>query len=411
MTEQQITEALFQCAKNAGNSEHKRAYLIQLPNIIFALSGAIYHGYYQPQPFTVFAVTDPKLREIFAPAFADRLAQQWLINQIEPWYDKRFIDDNFANRKNKGTQAAINRLQQFMRQPAHDWYCKLDIRAFFPSIHRPTLIALWHKNQSKIPTDPETRRQLNQVATAILTQSPIEPTPTFSGDLRLLQKVPPNKSLYHAKEGHGLPIGSLSSQFFANVYLNELDQYIKHTLKIKGYVRYVDDFVILADNPKTLMQHKESISRFLQTHLKLQLHPHKIVLQKTTQGIDFLGSVIYPRHTLMRQRCIRALRRRIAWFKYLTNPQTERKVPPPQGNWQRWLQNHAALTAPGIPSQALLQRMLATLNSYYGLFQHADTYRLRKHIYQQELGPLKKYFLPDSAAYNSLRIKKIWLTF
>jgi hypothetical protein len=159
-----IARELFACAAKAGNSEHKRAHFINLPAIVLAQARAIALGTYQPQALTVFAVTDPKLREIFAPTFPDRL-------------------------------------QHFMRQPGHKWYCKLDIRAFFPNIDRSILRQLWDK---------------------------------------------------------GLPIGSLSSQFFANVYLHELDHFVKHTLKVRGYVRYVDDFVLLADSAQALMTQRKT---------------------------------------------------------------------------------------------------------------------------------------------------------
>lgn len=104
-----IARVLFACAKRASNSEQKRAHLIALPNMVLALANDIATGNYKPQPFTVFAVTEPKLREIFAPAFADRIVHHWLVSQIEPWWNKRFIDDSYANRQGKGTQAAIER--------------------------------------------------------------------------------------------------------------------------------------------------------------------------------------------------------------------------------------------------------------------------------------------------------------
>jgi RNA-directed DNA polymerase len=252
MTPNEIACQLFSCAAKAGNSEHKRAQFINLPDIVLQQANAIAEERYQPQPFTVFAVTDPKLREIFAPHFTDRLAQQWLVSHIEPWWNKHFIDDSYANRKNKGVQTAINRLQHFMRQPGHRWYCKLDIRAFFASIDRKVLLQLWYNTLPKLPYNIKTRNQLNQVTLAILQQNPTEPAPFRSGHRHLLAKIPPHKSLYHARPGIGMPIGSLTSQFFANVYLNELDQFIKHTLKIKGFLRYVDDFIILGDNPQTL---------------------------------------------------------------------------------------------------------------------------------------------------------------
>jgi RNA-directed DNA polymerase len=410
MTEAEIARELFASAAQAGNSQHKRAYLIHLPDIVLTLAADIAEGRYRPQPFTVFAVTDPKLREIFAPAFADRLVQQWLVKHIEPWFDRRFIDDSFANRKGRGTQAAILRLQRFMRQPGHRWYCKLDIRAFFPSIDRNITLALWREALPRLPYDAETLIQLDQVATAILLQSPNDPPPRYSGNRELLRQVPPHKSLIHAPPGIGLPIGSLTSQFFANVYLNELDQFVKHTLKVRGYLRYVDDFVLLADSSEELIAHSERIGTFLRERLRLELHPDKRVLQRTRQGVDFLGCIVFPDHALTRQRSVRALRRRLAWFKWLIFPETERCVPqPPMGTWKRWLADHQALKAPGIPSPALLQRMLATINSYYGMFGHSNTYRLRKHVYEKELGSLKTFFLPDGPAYHHLTIRKTWL--
>lgn len=410
MNEAEIARQLFECAAEAGNSEQKRAHFIRLPEIILAQTRAIAQGCYAPQPFTVFAVTDPKLREIFAPAFVDRLVHQWLIRHIEPWWDKRFIDDSYANRKGKGTHAAIERLQKFMRQPGHRWYCKLDIRSFFPGIDRQVLLGLWHDALPRLPVEPLHRQQLDQVASAIIRQSPIDPPPVRSGDRALLSSIPPHKSLFHGRPGVGLPIGSLTSQFFSNVYLNELDQFVKHTLKIKGYLRYVDDFVLLADEPETLNKWKAQIEHFLAERLHLQLHPNKVVLQRCGQGIDFLGCVIYPHHRLIRQRTVRALRRRIAWFCHLLAPaQHSWATPPMQGEWRKWLADNPVHAANGDASSALLKRMLSTLNSYYGLLGHAHTYTLRKHIYHQELGILRRYFLPADKDYSNLKIRAHWL--
>lgn len=410
MNETDIARQLLACAARAGNSEQKRTHFIDLPRLVLGLARDIAAGQYKPGPFTVFAVTDPKLREIFAPAFVDRLVHQWLIRHIEPGWDKRFIDDSYANRKGKGTQAAVDRLQRFMRQPGHRWYCQLDIRAFFPSVDRGILLQLWRDALPRLPWPVATRQQLDQVASAILRQSPTEPAPVRSGNVALLATIPPHKSLFGAPPGVGLPIGSLTSQFFANVYLNELDQFVKHSLKVRGYLRYVDDFVLLADDPQTLLAWKSAIEGFLHKRLRLELHPNKTVLQRCTQGADFLGSIVFPNHRLARQRGVRALRRRLAWFKWLVFPHTERPAPmPPAGSWQRWLTRHRALFQPGLPTPALLQRMLSTLNSYYGVFAHADTWRLRKHIYEKELGPLKTFFIPAGSHYPHLEIRKAWL--
>lgn len=420
--EQHIAAALFECAQLASPSQDKRHALLGLPQLVLPLAEQIATEQYHPQAYTVFAVTDPKLREIFAPAFADRLVQHWLVRQIEPGWDKRFIDDSYANRRGKGTQAAIARLQRFMRQPGQRWVMHLDIAAFFPSIDRRILLGLWRRALPGLPLahtpeglPPDTMRPLlDAVCTAILTQSPTQPPPRPSGQRHLLAQVPPHKSLFAAPPNVGLPIGSLTSQFFANVYLNELDQFVKHRLKARAYLRYVDDFCLLADDPATLLAWKVQIEAFLHERLRLRLHPHKVVLQRCTQGLDFLGQIVFPHHSLVRQRSVRALRRRIRYFWHLLHPAEHPFAGVPQrGAWQRWLALHPvhSTSARGLPeaSTVFLQRVLATLNSYYGQFGHAQTFTLRQHIYHHELGPLQRYFLPADAAYSHLKIRTHWL--
>ena len=279
MTQKQIAEKLFECARKLGNSQDKKINFVKLPSIINSLAKDITLKSYNPGRFHVFIVLDPKLREIFAPAFRDRLAQQWLISLIEPTINKQFIDDNFANRKQKGTHAAIKRAQHFMRKKDNTYYCQIDIQSFFPSIDRIILLSIWEKWFLKLRYDSQTLLQIDYVAKQIIMQSPIVPYPIVSGKAELLSAIPKNKSLFYAKESIGLPIGSLSSQFFSNLYLNELDQYVKHKLKIKSYLRYVDDMMILGKDKKELICKKNEIDLFLHKNLHLSLHPNKTVLQ------------------------------------------------------------------------------------------------------------------------------------
>lgn len=123
MTQLQIAEMLYGCVRNLGNSRDKKSYFLKLPALIHQLSHDIFHRRYAPSVFRVFVVVDPKLREIFSPAFRDRLAQQWMVAMIEPTIDKTFIDDSYANRKGKGTHKAIERLGHFMRKPSNSHYC------------------------------------------------------------------------------------------------------------------------------------------------------------------------------------------------------------------------------------------------------------------------------------------------
>jgi hypothetical protein len=409
MTETEIASQLYACVNQAGNSIDKRRYMIEIPGIVCALAHDLHVESYQPGRMTAFAVQDPKLREIFAPSFRDRLAQQWLVSVSGPTIERAWIDDCFSNRIGKGTHSAIGRLQHFMRMPHHSHYCQMDIRSFFTSINRHTLLAHWKAELARLPHPEQTIRQLDAVAQRIILQNPIHPQPALSGNLALLKQIPLHKSLFHSQPNIGLPIGSLSSQFFSNVYLNPLDQFVKHQLKIRGYLRYVDDFIILGDDPKKLLEQMRRINQFLEDRLQLQLHPDKTVLQRVDQGANFLGYIVFPHYRYVRERTLRALRSRIYFFNYLLEPTRYPHGSKPQrGTWVQWLALHQ-LAPPLAASPVVLQRMLATLNSYYGQLGHADTYRLRRKIYHEMLGPIKRYFLPTDANYQQLRIKQVWL--
>ena len=409
MTETEIASQLYACVNQAGNSIDKRRYMIEISGIVCSLAQDIHAENYQPGRMTAFAVQDPKLREIFAPGFRDRLAQQWLVSVSGPTIARAWIDDCFSNRIGKGTHSAIGRLQHFMRMPSHRHYCQMDIRSFFTSINRHILLALWKAEQTRLPYPEQTLRQLDAVAQKIILQNPIFHKPALSGNIALLKQIPPHKSLFHSQPNIGLPIGSLSSQFFSNVYLNPLDQYVKHQLKIRGYLRYVDDIIILGHEPKILLEQMRQINQFLNDHLHLHLHPDKTVLQRVDQGANFLGFIVFPHYRYVRERILRALRSRIYFFNYLIDPaRYPHGSKPHRGTWPQWLALHQ-LAPPLEPSPVVLKRMLATLNSYYGQLVHADTYHLRRKIYNEMLGPIKRYFLPTDATYSQLHIKKVWL--
>jgi RNA-directed DNA polymerase len=338
MTQQQISQKLFELAGKLGSSQDKKINFIKLPSIINNLAKDIALKVYKPSRFHVFVVLDPKLREIFAPAFRDRLAQQWLISLIEPTINKQFIDDNFANRKEKGTHAAIERVQHFMRKKDNTYYCQIDIQSFFPSIDRTILFNIWKKWFLKLRYDSQTLLQINYMATQIIMQSPIDPYPIISGKAELLTAIPKNKSLFYTKESLGLPIGSLASQFFSNLYLNELDQYVKHKLKIKSYLRYVDDMMILGKDKKELIYQKNEINLFLHKNLHLSLHPNKTVLQRVKQGANFLGAIIFPHHTYPRERQIKSLKVKIKFFNKVIKGNKLTTVDIPIGGiWDKYI--------------------------------------------------------------------------
>lgn len=173
MTETEIACQLYICVNQSSNSVDKRRFMIEMPRIVAALAQDIYAEQYQPQRMTAFAVQDPKLREIFAPNFRDRLAQHWLISLINPSIARGWIDDCYSNRIGKGTHSAIERLQHFMRKPHNRYYCQMDIRSFFTSIDRKILLSLWHAQFVKLDYPAQTLRQINAVALKIILQNPI----------------------------------------------------------------------------------------------------------------------------------------------------------------------------------------------------------------------------------------------
>jgi RNA-directed DNA polymerase len=268
-------------------------------------------GTWRPRRPACFVATRPKAREIHAPDFADRVVHHWLVPQLEAIYEPRFIDDSFANRRGKGTHAAVRRLQAFVRQvdsgQGGGWYLQLDVHNFFNSIHRPTL---WQMLK------PQLLRHGLPVAALHATHALLRRAPLAAGVVCLATaeeraQVPPHKRLENAPAGCGLPIGNLSSQFFANVYLDRLDQFVKHTLRARRYLRYVDDFVLVHHDRAQLETWRVEIEAFLARELRLSLKPD-VRLRPLRDGIDFLGYIVRPTHTLPRRRVVAHARAKLA---------------------------------------------------------------------------------------------------
>ncbi len=239
---------------------------------------------YKPKPLENFILRDPKTRKISKSAFRDRIVHHALCNIIAPILEKEFIYDSYANRIGKGTFKAIERFDYFARKVSKNhtkitYALKVDIKHYFEDVNHNVLISILKK---KIK------------------------------DERIFWLIKTILTNYKTKvKGKGMPLGNLTSQFFANVYLNELDQFVKHKLKAKYYIRYVDDFVILDNSKKKLEKYKSIIDQFLQERLSLQAHPEKsrvILLQK---GVEFLGLRIFPYHKLLKKKNLGKFERKL----------------------------------------------------------------------------------------------------
>src|SRR5258708_6297618 len=268
----------------------------------------------QPRPTTWFIATSPKAREIHAPDFADRIVHHWIVPQLEAIYEPTFIVDSFSNRVGKGTHAAVERLQAFMREvhsgQGGGYYLQLDIKNFFNRIHRPTLYALLKKRMEQRDLPIACRRAVH----ALLRRSPLEHGVTFACTPFERERVPLHKRLDQAPPGCGIPIGNLSSQFFANVYLDRLDQFVKRGLRARRYLRYVDDFVLVHESREQLEAWRGAIATFLLEELKLELKAD-VRLRLLTAGADFLGYIIFPTHRLVRRRVVGHCRMKLSTWE------------------------------------------------------------------------------------------------
>jgi len=292
-TYEKLYRAYLECRKNKRKTVNALKFEMDLENNLKTLLEELKNGTYFPGQSICFVVTVPKPREIFAAEFRDRIAHHLLVREIEEYFEKRFIHDSYACRKGKGTHQAVARLRHFLhkRENHHAWQLKTDIKSFFVSIDRNILYALAQK--SILGRSEKEKQELNWLLQAIVFHNPAKNFRT-KGQLKLFSLIPDHKSLIKQKENKGLPIGNHSSQFFANVYMNELDQFVKRRLGCRHYIRYVDDFILISDDLRKLKAWKNEIEIFIAEKLKLSLSHQKTILQPIARGIDFLGYFTKP---------------------------------------------------------------------------------------------------------------------
>ncbi|MES9901356.1 MAG: reverse transcriptase/maturase family protein [Sedimenticola sp.] len=250
-------------------------YFADLENKLIRLQGSLKAMEWQPGPYRTFEIREPKRRLISAASFSDRIVHHAICNRVEPLIDRSFIHDSYANRKGKGTHRAILRCGEFMQRYPYVLQC--DIRKYFPSIDHQVM-------KAELQRRLKDRRVLTLLERIIDGSNPQEPVyATFAGD-NLLTPL---------ERRHGLPIGNLTSQFLANLYLDPLDQFIKRELKCRAYLRYSDDFLLFAPDKATLNGwRRELVSRL--EELRLRLHPGKSRVYPTRDGITFLGFRHFP---------------------------------------------------------------------------------------------------------------------
>lgn len=239
---------------------------------------------YRHGPYKAFKLNDPKPRHIHKASVRDRLVHHAVYRILYPFFDRKFIFDSYSCRNDKGTHRAIRRFASMARTISRNhtktcWVLQCDIRKFFASIDQSVLINILKQH--------------------ILDQNIVW----------LLENI---ICSFQTSPGEGLPLGNLTSQLFVNVYMNEFDQFVKRRLKVRHYIRYADDFVILSEDKQYLVDLLPTLEKFLTEKLQLSLHPKKVSLRTVASGIDFLGWVSFPKHRVLRTTTKHGMFRRLA---------------------------------------------------------------------------------------------------
>lgn len=367
-TMENIYKAYLRCRKNKRRTINAMRFEQDSEENLVALHEELTGGTYKPGSSMAFMVEKPKRREIFAADFRDRVVHHILVGYLEPEWERRFIHDSYACRKEKGTHRGVERLRSFTRKVTANgtrqaYYLQLDIRGFFITLNRRILYERLAAHES----DPAV---LGLIQVILFNEPALNCR--FRNTTRTdFEKLPAHKTLFKARQDCGLPIGNLTSQFFANVYLDALDQFVKHGLKAKYYLRYCDDIVLLSADKEELEQWEKQIGEFLRDRLQLELNDRR-KLRPVSDGIDFLGYVVRSDYLLVRRRVVGALRERLK--------QTEQAI------------FRTGMKTVFLWKHEIIEEMRQYLSSYLGHFSHASSRRLILSLRKRFIW-LDEYFL------------------
>ena len=322
-----------------------------LEDNIFQLHKDLTTGIYQHGNYQQFRITDPKARLISKSSVRDRLLHHAIYRVLYPAFDQTFIYDSYSCRDNKGTHKAFAKLENASRKISQNYTkpcfaLKLDIRKFFDSVDHKVLMDLLSE---KIADEKLLELLQNIIQSFSVCHSREDGNPDRNKKHScLFSCLDPLVKPEDDGEGKGMPLGNLTSQLFANVYLDPLDKFAKHHLKTKHYLRYADDFIFLSDNPDELLGYLVEVNQFLKAELKLNIHPNKIYLRKLNWGIDYVGYVALPHYSIPRRKTVKRIFKKLIYL---------RKYQP--------------------------ERIPLAMPSYLGYLKHADAHYLTSYLLQR----------------------------
>lgn len=304
-------EALVEANRQARKGKRFRPEVLRftddLEGNLLQIQKEILDGSYRVGDYRQFYVHEPTLRLVMALAYRDRIVQWAIYQKLFPFYDKTFIEDSYACRKGKGSHRAVNRLQYWLRQvdrkPGRWYYLKLDISKYFYRVSHKQLKRILRRRIKDERLMELLERIIDCENTAFGLPAGVSP-----------EDCDPDERIWET----GMPIGNLTSQMFANIYLNELDQFCKHTLGTHYFIRYMDDIVILSDSKEQLHGWKDAIERFLRDELELELN-RKTTIRPISVGVDFVGYRLYATHRRLKRSTARKILRRFSGMCDLLN--------------------------------------------------------------------------------------------
>lgn len=353
-----LFHAYFDARKNKRRTVNALAFEADYEKKLFNLHKDIINRRYEISPSICFIVNKPVKREIFAGNFRDRIVHHLIYNYISPIFEKHFIKDSFSCRIGKGTSFGIKRADHFIRSCSRNyqkdcWILKLDIKGYFMAINRKIL---FEKIERRLRTHKNTGFDVDLILYLIKTVVFNDPTKNcrIKGKKEDWAGLPKSKSLFFSGKDKGFPIGNLTSQLFANIYLDEFDHFVREQLGIRQCGRYVDDMVFFHRDRDFLKAAVAKIRNYLQKELELEVHPQKIYFQHFKKGVKFLGVFIKPWRIYVSRRTKNGLFQKArAWNKILEKKEL---------------------------NKADCANILASANSYLGIMKHYQTFRLREKI-------------------------------
>lgn len=360
ISKEQLLNDLYIAYKDARKHKRSRSYQLKyefnLENNLVKLRDELINRTYKPMQSTCFVIHEPKMREVFAANFRDRIVHHLFYNYTHEHFEKTFIYDSYSCIKNRGTHFGIERLKHHILSVSEGYskpcyVLKIDIKGYFMNINRDVLLKICRKSLSKFKNKTiHDSIFIDYLLETIINTNPMENC-MMIGSVKDWDNLPEDKSLFFTKRNCGLPIGNLSSQLFSNIYMNQFDQYVKRVLKCRHYGRYVDDAYIVSEDKKYLKKLIDEISLFLLNDLGLEINMRKTKIHNAYNGIEFLGAFIKP-------------------FRTYVSSSTLRRI-------ERKLKNVKKQDA---------KKMRSSINSWLGVLSHYDSYYIRKTVFRKENG-------------------------